>query len=172
MHQECTRSALGVPQDCTGSAPGAHQDCTRSAPGLHQECTRSAKGVHQECARSAPGFLMTQLLRAWPPRWHTPGGCHLHRVLLESYTFHRWIEVEMKTFLASKSTAKTHLEKYFVYLFCGYFQTFLFCFSLTWRVRCTLASMKKRFQFSLKSTQFYTNSLNFASNIHREPIFF
>ena len=66
--------------------------------------------------------------RARAPRWHTPGGCHLHRVLLESYTFHRWIEVEMKTFLASKSTAKTHLEKYFVYLFCGYFQRFLFCF--------------------------------------------
>ena len=128
----------------------------------------------QLCPRYRPKFG-PRIVSLWPraraPRWHTPGGCHLHRVLLESYTFHRWIEVEMKTFLASKSTAKTHLEKYFVYLFCGYFQTFLFCFSLTWRVRCTLASMKKRFQFSLKSTQFYTNSLNFASNIHREPIF-
>ena len=30
--------------------------------------------------------------RAGPPRWHPPGGCHLHRDIGESYTFHRWIE--------------------------------------------------------------------------------
>ena len=101
--------------------------------------------------------------RAWAPRWHTPGGCHLHLDIRHFYTFHRWIEVEMKTFLASKSTAKTHLEKYFVYLFCGYFQTFLFCFSLTWQVRCTLASMKKRFQFSLKSTQIHSILLQIST---------
>ena len=36
--------------------------------------------------------------RAWPPRWHTPGGCHLHLDIRHSYTFHRWIEVDLKTF--------------------------------------------------------------------------
>ena len=117
-------------------------------------------------------FFLNFRLRARAPRWHTPGGCHLHRVLLESYTFHRWIEVEMNTFLASKSTAKTHLEKIFCLFVSRLSSDFSLFLSLTWRVRCTLASMKKRFQFSLKSTQFYTNSLNFASNIHREPIFF
>ena len=31
-------------------------------------------------------------------RWHTPGGCHLHLYIRHSYTFHRWIEVDLKTF--------------------------------------------------------------------------
>ena len=54
VHQECTRSAPGVPR----SAPGVHQKCTRSAP----ECTRSALGVHQEFTRNAPGVLGTFLV--------------------------------------------------------------------------------------------------------------
>ena len=36
--------------------------------------------------------------RAWAPRWHTPGGCHLHLDIRHSYTFHRWIEVDLTTF--------------------------------------------------------------------------
>jgi len=44
--------------------------------------------------------------RVGPPRWHPPGGCHLHRDIGESYTFHRWIEVDLIWFFRQKSTSK------------------------------------------------------------------
>ena len=68
VHQECTRSAPGVPR----SAPGVHQKCTRSAPGVHQ----NAPGVHQECTRNSPGMHQ----ESWAPSWFSQQCSAVHDI--------------------------------------------------------------------------------------------
>jgi hypothetical protein len=72
--------------------------------------------------------------RAWPPRWHPPGGVGWHREFREIYTFHRWIAVEIENNKLEKSTSKptAYKKKFIVFDPFRVFHGVSACILMTW----------------------------------------
>ena len=56
---------------------------------------------------------LTVQVRDRPPRWHPPGGCHLHRDIPKLYTAHRCSAVQIDTFCEENPPPKSTAEPIF-----------------------------------------------------------